>query len=202
MAESRLLIVADALAGPSPLTSSLLRSGIPAENVTEIFSAFLTDIQTTVQSLPVESGIRVLNRSSRILERLFDDGFASGVDSICIIGTSAPQLPVCYILEAFGRLTQHRDSPVIGPTKTGGYYLIGASGVTPYSLLKDISRDVPNVLTESLQRAIENELSVTLLPSLDVVETQEQLKRLSRDLRREVVIAPQTQYILRKIRLE
>jgi hypothetical protein len=197
MAESRLLIVADALAGPSPLTSSLLRSGIPAENVTEIFSAFLTD-----QSLPVESGIRVLNRSSRILERLFDDGFASGVDSICIIGTSAPQLPVCYILEAFGRLTQHRDSPVIGPTKTGGYYLIGASGVTPYSLLKDISRDVPNVLTESLQRAIENELSVTLLPSLDVVETQEQLKRLSRDLRREVVIAPQTQYILRKIRLE
>ena len=209
MAESRLLIVATGLGWPSSLEARLVSFGLSHGNAAEL-AAFLADITATTGSLPLRSGIHAQvwphgtdnEDPGTRLARIFHEGFATGVDSLCVIGTSAPHLPAAYILEAFGRLTQHRDSVVLGPTDTGGYYLIGTSRTAPYSLLKDIPWGTPNVLTETLQRAVINELSISLLPSLQVVETPEHGRRLSRDLRRGVVIAPQTQSILRNTGLE
>ncbi|MES2460759.1 MAG: DUF2064 domain-containing protein [Armatimonadota bacterium] len=157
-------------------------------------AAFLADIAETVKSLTPKSGIRVVIRA--------EEDFLNETDSVCVIGTSFPHLPASYILEAFGRLSQGRDCFVAGPTDEGGFYLAGASRGNSRALLKEITRSTANVFRETLQQAVMGDTAVSLLPSLQEMERLEHLRRLSRDLRRGVVIAPHTQYFLRKIGYE
>jgi glycosyltransferase A (GT-A) superfamily protein (DUF2064 family) len=203
MAESRLLVVATGL-GHTEFDAACPRGlRLGATTAVDLAAVFLKDLESTAQSLLSRSGIQFRVASpDEPLARVFEDGFSAGFDSICVIGTSAPHLPASYILEAFGRLTQHRKSTVVGPTTTGGCYLIGASSPPPYSLLKELRPQAPNVLTETLQRALASELSIALLPSISVIETSVHLKQLSGDFRRGVTVAPNTQYILRKLELE
>lgn len=210
MAESRLLVVArdwGSIVPGIPRRGMVLPNGVAPS---EMAAAFLGDVCETARSLHPKSSIRAVveqpsgesQSTGDRLARIFADGFSAGADSICVIGTSAPHLPAAYILEAFGRLTQHPDSIVLGPADSGRLYLIGVSRSNPCPLLKEILWEKTNVLRETLQRAVESELSVSLLPSLEMIEAADSFRRLSRDLRRGVAVAPQTQNIVRKLRLE
>jgi glycosyltransferase A (GT-A) superfamily protein (DUF2064 family) len=90
---------------------------------------------------------------------------------------------------------------VVGPTNNGSCYLVGISKVTPESALKDIAWGKPNVLKETLQRAVTSELSLSLLPSILRMETSDHLKELSRDFHRGVAVAPHTQTTIRNLEL-
>jgi uncharacterized protein len=62
------------------------------------------------------------NLGERMLHAI-RDGFRSGYDSICIIGTDCFELTSLIVEEAFAKL-QSFDT-VIGPATDGGYYLLG-----------------------------------------------------------------------------
>lgn len=73
----------------------------------------------------IQSGIGLGERMSQA----FRNGFKSGYDSICIIGTDCFELTAGMVEEAFSKLQSY--DTVIGPANDGGYYLLGMN--TPYS---------------------------------------------------------------------
>lgn len=215
MTESQLFIIA----------ATGLLSGAESLIAPELRYAFLQDTLAMARSLPPNSRISVAvainsadlpeitladtptftlagDSAKKRLNQMFEYGFARNADSVCIVGPGTPHLPAAYVLEAFGRLIRHRELIVIGPADGSGIYLVGASSRTPASLWEEISFPAPNVLTEALERTLAHELSVSLLPSIQLIDTPEGLKRLSRDLRRGVATAPHSQSLLRNTGLE
>jgi len=67
----------------------------------------------------IQSGIDLGER----MLHAFRNGFKSGYDSICILGTDCYELTSGTIKEAFAKLQSY--DAVIGPAKDGGYYLLG-----------------------------------------------------------------------------
>jgi glycosyltransferase A (GT-A) superfamily protein (DUF2064 family) len=195
--------------GPGLLTRTRGSVGVSRDIARSLTTAFLEDITLTAQSLPPQSGIRYavdrqappVEDSGAHLKEIFRSSLAAGATAVCVISTLSPHLPAAYILEAFGRLAQHPGAVVVGPTSTGSCYLVGVSNVTPESSLKDISWGKPNVLKETLLRAVTSELSLSLLPSILRVETSDHLKELSRDFHRGVAVAPHTQSTIRNLPL-
>ncbi|MGB9080528.1 MAG: TIGR04282 family arsenosugar biosynthesis glycosyltransferase, partial [Desulfuromonadaceae bacterium] len=61
----------------------------------------------------------------------FEEMFADGTDVCCIIGSDAPDLPLLYIQEAYRLLGALQTDAVFGPSRDGGYYLLGLRQVWP-----------------------------------------------------------------------
>ncbi|MBC8101635.1 MAG: TIGR04282 family arsenosugar biosynthesis glycosyltransferase [Cytophagales bacterium] len=228
MTETQLLIVAVKVPLPGNVKTRLIGGAIGEEEAALLATSFLQDTLQTIRLLPTSARIQTAvaldgpatslphevtlkgfqafpqigNHLGERLVQFFEYGFQTGARSVCVIGTDAPHLPGGFILEAFGRLARHPQLVVLGPADDGGYFLIGASGKTPHTLLEGIPWSTGDVLAETLRRAVATETSVSLLPSWYDVDTSPDLARLARDLRRGVVSAPQTQKTLRKLGFE
>lgn len=148
----------------------------------------LRDIETTVfwaceeQSLPMLTERYRCNsrrqNSGNLGQRMqaaFEEMFADGCDVCCIIGSDAPDLPTSYILEAYRQLEMQLCDAVFGPSRDGGYYLLGLRQVRP-KLFMNISWSSPEVLEQSLAAAQEAGLSTALLPEWQDIDTVEDLR--------------------------
>jgi rSAM/selenodomain-associated transferase 1 len=102
--------------------------------------------------------------------------FALGHEAAVIIGTDSPDLPLSFIEAAFDRLENGTGEAVFGPSEDGGYFLAGMT-----RLHRELFRDVPwssgTVLQESLKRAEEAGIAVSLLPGWYDVDTAADLER-------------------------
>ena len=147
-----------------------------------------------VRALPVfaQRGNSVGKRRVNILEA----GFAAGFESVCLIGSDTPHLPLCFVQEAFGRL-EAGDEAVFGPAEDGGCYLVGLRRLYP-ALFADISWGVPEALTETMKAAQAAEIKTSALPPWYDVDTPQDLRRLRIDLQRAVAFAPATAAYLKK----
>jgi len=96
------------------------------------------------------------------LEQAFDALANLGYGPCVVIGSDAPDLPLSFIEEAFGRLGQGSDA-VFGPAEDGGYYLVGVRGGYG-SLFREIPWSTGNVLRASLEQAKVSGLSAAILP--------------------------------------
>jgi len=106
----------------------------------------------------------------------FEEMFANGFGTCCIIGSDAPDLPVSYIQEAFNLLIAQKADVVFGPAHDGGYYLLGMSRLWP-QLFTDIAWSSPHVLRQSLAAAEKTKIKSTLLPEWYDIDTQEDLEK-------------------------
>lgn len=102
--------------------------------------------------------------------------FAMGHGAAVIIGTDAPDLPPAFIKEAFGRLESGKSKAVFGPCEDGGYYLLGLVQHNR-ALFRDLPWSSSAVLQESLKRAKEEGIEVSLLPMWHDVDTVADLER-------------------------
>lgn len=95
------------------------------------------------------------------MRNAFDWGFGRGFQRVVLIGSDAPTLPTDFIRQAFDHL--HHLPRVIGPSRDGGYYLIGSRPP-----LADLFSGVPwgsdQVLVETLQKVNAQKLDCALLP--------------------------------------
>jgi hypothetical protein len=105
----------------------------------------------------------------------FEEMFANGSDVCCIIGSDAPDLPLSYIQEACRLLEAQRTEVVLGPSRDGGYYLLGMRQVRP-ELFTDIPWGSASVLDQSLAAARDSGLTVALLPVWQDIDTLEDLQ--------------------------
>jgi len=115
----------------------------------------------------------------RTLGRRMGAFFEQYVDSkhtrTVLIGSDSPTLPNRLIDEAFKCLMQ-RDC-VLGPATDGGYYLIGLRGQHP-KLFERIAWSGPRVLQQTIERLIEQNVSLALLDPWYDVDTLDDLELL------------------------
>jgi len=109
------------------------------------------------------------------MQAAFEEMFASGFDACCIIGSDAPDLPVAYILDAYRLLETQKPDVVFGPSRDGGYYLLGLRQIWP-KLFINISWGSSEVLAQSMAAACASGLSTALLPEWQDIDTAEDLR--------------------------
>lgn len=105
----------------------------------------------------------------------FQEMFSGGCEVCCIIGSDAPDLPLPYIREAFRLLATRQADTVFGPSRDGGYYLLGMRKIWP-QLFRNIPWSSADVLEQSLAAARDSGLTAALLPEWQDIDTAEDLQ--------------------------
>jgi rSAM/selenodomain-associated transferase 1 len=97
------------------------------------------------------------------LDHLLNEALAGGSPRAVVMDSDSPTLPHNYIIRAFECLNE--ADVVIGPTRDGGYYLIGMKQPQPH-LLRQVQMSTPHVLTDTLALAEATSLTVSLAANL------------------------------------
>ena len=105
-------------------------------------------------------------------------GLMNRYDSVAVIGTDCPHLPVSTVQQAFERL--HAHDVVIGPASDGGYYLLAVKNEHP-CLFENIEWSTERVFGQTQHAATKAGLSMSLLPELYDIDVIDDLRRLLRD---------------------
>jgi rSAM/selenodomain-associated transferase 1 len=117
-------------------------------------------------------------------------------DMVVIMSSDSPTIPSHLLLSAFDRLRE--SDVVLGPCFDGGYYLIGLSTFSP-QLFERITWSTDQVLLQTVDRAREAGLSVSLLPPWYDVDTVEDLTQLTIDALGSESETPATAAVLRRL---
>jgi len=105
----------------------------------------------------------------------FDDLFSGGARAVVLVGSDLPLLDPDSVSRTMERLTEHPRRVILGPSRDGGYYLIGATR-TPVGLFDGITWSTPSVFADTLRRADEHRIELNLLPLAADVDTAEDLR--------------------------
>jgi rSAM/selenodomain-associated transferase 1 len=133
---------------------------------------------------------------------VFVDLLRRGATHIVLIGSDLPTLPFSHLQEAFRHIEDTRCDAVFGPSRDGGYYLVGMRTPHP-ELFEDITWSTASVMAETLAQARQHGLNVALVPSWHDVDDKDDLSRLVSELRQpdEYTHAPRTRTYLTQIGL-
>jgi rSAM/selenodomain-associated transferase 1 len=126
----------------------------------------------------------VPQRGANLGERMrwaMDDTFASGAESVVLIGSDLPTLPLEHLTDAFAMLESPADL-VLGPAEDGGFYLVAARQPRP-EVFHGIEWGTPHVLDRVADAARRAGLTVGLTRSWWDVDTPDDLRRAVEDLR-------------------
>lgn len=113
------------------------------------------------------------------LDHLLTEALASGSKRAVVMDSDSPTLPVDYISQAFDQLAD--ADVVLGPTRDGGYYLIGMKQPQPH-LLRQVEMSTPRVLADTLALAEASGLSVALLPTWYDIDTIADLHKMGDEI--------------------
>lgn len=98
----------------------------------------------------------------RRLQHVFEDVFRLGAESVVVIGSDLPDLPVRVLREAIAALHARQERVVIGPAADGGYYLLGMRQSCP-ALFDGIEWSTDRVLPQTIEAAKAQKLEPVLL---------------------------------------
>jgi rSAM/selenodomain-associated transferase 1 len=107
--------------------------------------------------------------------------FDSGTARLVILGADSPTVPLDHVGRAFKLLESHEV--VLGPTKDGGYYLIGLSRPQP-ELFAEIDWGTDRVWSQTMERleSVFTSPRVAILPRWYDVDRPADLQRLVAEL--------------------
>ena len=108
----------------------------------------------------------------RRMKNAFEKILSTGAQKVIIIGTDIPDLSKEIIVDAFDKLNSY--DVVIGPSKDGGYYLLGMKKMNS-QLFEGIEYSTPEVLSVTILKIKELKLAYHLLPELMDIDTEENL---------------------------
>jgi hypothetical protein len=126
----------------------------------------------------------VAQRGDAFGERLTlatEDLLSIGFESVCLIDSDSPTVPVRAYADAARVLAAPGDRIVFGPSDDGGYYLIGMKQVHR-RLFQDIDWSTERVAKQTLERAAEAGVEIHLLPTCFDVDDRATLRRLCDEL--------------------
>jgi len=125
------------------------------------------------------------------MSNAFYSVFEKGYDSVILIGTDIPELSRDLILRAC-KVLQTTDA-VIGPTNDGGYYLIGfqRDGFSE-TVFQNIDWSTHKVFLQTLAAMTKLSIQYEQLPSLNDIDTPEDLTALVERVKKGVKAGPRT----------
>lgn len=129
--------------------------------------------------LPDSFGL-LAQRGDAFGDRLFhavEDLLSAGFDSLCLINSDSPTLPPALLRAAVAALATQDDPIVLGAASDGGYYLIGLRKAHR-QLFEDVDWSTAKVLSQTIARARELKLPLTVLPEWFDVDDAASLRQL------------------------
>jgi uncharacterized protein len=108
------------------------------------------------------------------LDHAFGELLRALDDRVVIMGADCPGLDAAALRSAFEAL-ESRDL-VLGPTRDGGYYLVGLRRPAP-QIFRGIAWSTEQVLDQTLERARDAKLTIAALDELEDLDTPEALVR-------------------------
>ncbi len=134
------------------------------------------------------------------MQQAFLETFASGYERAVVIGTDHPTLPLSFIHYAFDALEKPL-STCIGPAGDGGYYLLGMNEFYP-QLFEGAAYSHPSVFEEAVERILQVNAGLTILPSWYDVDTMDALHRLNMELQDVSIPVPRTRKMMDRLAAE
>ena len=141
-----------------------------------------------------QTGRDLGERMKQAFQQVFDEGIKRAV----LVGSDLPDLSAEIMADALSSLNQ--NPAIIGPSRDGGYYLIGfrAESFTP-AVVDGVPWSNGQVLQTTLERFAAAGLPVHQAPEWRDIDTQEDLMDLIASLKKYPENAPETFAYLRKI---
>lgn len=106
------------------------------------------------------------------MKNAFEKVFSTGAEKVIIIGTDVPDLSKEVIQNAFKSLDN--SDVVIGPSRDGGYYLLGMKRMNP-NLFEGIEYSNNSVYQCTVEKFSKLNLSYYVLPELQDIDTEKDL---------------------------
>ena len=103
----------------------------------------------------------------------FMQAFKDGYKRVVGIGTDLPELTSEDLHTALKRLEEHDF--VFGPSKDGGYYVIGLNSPELYYIFEDMPWSTDQLLTLTLERIKQQSGTYSLLPTRNDIDTIDDL---------------------------
>ena len=184
---------------PAPgQTKTRLSPPLKVEEAAELYECFLRDTLDLMRNVPdvkktivhlSEDGHSYFQRLApdmelmkqrglslgERLDNLLSDALSGGAAKAVVMDSDSPTLPAGYLIQAFDQLDT--ADVVLGPTRDGGYYLIGMKK-THSHLLRQVQMSTPHVLEDTLNIAAQTGVKISLLPAWYDVDTVEDLEKL------------------------
>ena len=108
----------------------------------------------------------------------FKHAFEEGASKVVLIGSDAPTLPEKLVEQAFNKLED--NNIVIGPTKDGGYYLLGLTSLIP-GIFDNIDWSSSKVFEKTLENIKKTGKPFFVLKQWYDVDNHDDLAHLSQD---------------------
>ncbi|HXK26914.1 MAG TPA: TIGR04282 family arsenosugar biosynthesis glycosyltransferase [Candidatus Binatia bacterium] len=118
---------------------------------------------------------------SERMDAAFIDLWRRGHRNVVLVGSDLPALPLSYLETAFGLLVTSTHQVVLGPSRDGGYYLVGMNQPTP-EMFQNMTWSHNQVLAQTTDKLGKLGIQPALLPGwfdIDSFEDLKQLKALS-----------------------
>jgi uncharacterized protein len=106
----------------------------------------------------------------------FETLFAKGHKKIILIGGDLPPVPLTYFDDAYEFLNSPERRVVLGPSRDGGYYLVGMND--PVKIFQDMTWSHDEVLAQTVAKLAELGISMHQLPLWFDVDTPADIERL------------------------
>ena len=203
MPKNRALIIFIKTPIPAFVKTRLI-SRLDAETVTLLYTAFLKDLHQNLAancdyhtwyaiapekfdkkklSEIIELKKKFLQKGNTLGERMdnaFQTLFSTGYTKVVVIGSDVPSLSASIIEQAFSKLDEF--DCVLGPSEDGGYYLIALKKRQPV-LFNDIVWSTESVMQKTLNKAMNNYITVYQLPTLVDIDTYDSLNGFYKELK-------------------
>lgn len=111
------------------------------------------------------------------MRQVFDELWRRGHRQVVLIGSDLPPVPLNTFGQAFAELATAEKRVVFGPSRDGGYYLIGMNRPTP-ELFSAMSWSHDQVLAQATDKLVPMGIKFSLLPVSFDVDTAADIDRL------------------------
>jgi len=112
------------------------------------------------------------------MSHIFEELFTKGYRNIVLVGSDLPVFPARFLEDAFMALEGSERDLVLGPSRDGGYYLIGMNRYVP-QVFQGIPWSSRSVLSATVQKLPALGLAPHFIPAWLDIDTPEDLRYLA-----------------------
>ena len=115
------------------------------------------------------------------MDNIFSVLFAKEYENVVLIGADLPPVPLDYFAQAYDHLDGPQPRVVLGPSRDGGYYLVGLNCPMP-AMFENMTWSHDQVFTQTVARLADRGIETSQLPSWFDVDTPDDLQTLMKQL--------------------